>query len=108
MDVLMPRLDGLDAAERIRRLGGRAATLPIIAVTANAIVGDRERYLDAGMNDYVSKPVDTIELAAALERQCGRRLDLSAVGGLQPSPMTVENEARLAEFVDGIDDTAAA
>jgi signal transduction histidine kinase/DNA-binding response OmpR family regulator len=109
MDILMPRLDGIGAVQRIRRLGGRARTVPIIAVTANAIKGDRERYLSAGMNDYLSKPIDTAELAAALARQCGHRLDLAdAALVADDGPTSDDNEARLTAFVDGLDGTAAA
>ncbi|MCD4676823.1 MAG: response regulator [Desulfobacula sp.] len=58
MDIQMPKLDGLKAAEAIRQLekkkGGR---IPIIALTANAMKGDRERFLKAGMDEYISKPI---------------------------------------------------
>jgi CheY-like chemotaxis protein len=68
MDVMMPMMDGPTAAQRIRELGGRAGGIPIIALTANALVGDRDRYLAAGMTDYLSKPVDVAALYAALGR----------------------------------------
>ena len=55
MDISMPILDGLQATKRIRSLG---KDVPIIAMTANALKGDRERFLDAGMSDYLAKPVD--------------------------------------------------
>lgn len=70
MDVQMPEIDGIAATRMIREFGGASADVPVIAVTANAMKGDRERYLDAGMDDYVSKPIDPSELDAALARQC--------------------------------------
>ena len=71
MDVQMPEMDGVTAAAAIRRLDGPASRIPIIALTANAMKGDRDRYLDAGMNDYVSKPISERLLFAALERAAG-------------------------------------
>ncbi len=68
MDCQMPELDGFEATRRIRRLSGASATVPIVALTANAMQGDRERCLEVGMNDYVTKPVDVGRLAAALQR----------------------------------------
>jgi CheY-like chemotaxis protein len=61
MDVMMPEMDGLDTTRAIRRLS-RFRDLPIIAVTAKAMKGDRERCIEAGAWDYLSKPVDPDEL----------------------------------------------
>lgn len=67
MDMSMPVMDGLEASRRIRSIG-RFRELPIIAMTANAMKGDRETCLAAGMNDHLAKPIDTRELFDALER----------------------------------------
>ncbi len=69
MDVSMPVMDGPTAAGEIRKLQGAPARIPIIALTANAMAGDREAYIAAGMTDYVSKPIDMDTLLAAIARQ---------------------------------------
>ncbi|MBK1700973.1 response regulator [Thiococcus pfennigii] len=67
MDIQMPVMDGLAAARAIRGLPG-GADLPIIAMTAHAMAGDREKTLAAGMNDHITKPVDPVDLFSALVR----------------------------------------
>jgi CheY-like chemotaxis protein len=67
MDVMMPELDGYATMTKIRQMP-TFATLPIIAVTARAMPGDREKSIAAGASDYVTKPVDTDELLACMER----------------------------------------
>ncbi|MDR2988727.1 MAG: HAMP domain-containing protein [Nocardiopsaceae bacterium] len=70
MDVMMPELDGYATTAAIRLIP-EVGNVPIIAVTARAMQGDREKSIDAGMNDYVTKPVDTEELLACMERALG-------------------------------------
>jgi len=66
MDMMMPVMDGLEATQRIRAMHSSAATVPIIAMTANAMESDRERCLKAGMNDYISKPIKAADLQQLL------------------------------------------
>ena len=70
MDVLMPEMDGLEATRQIRnpQSAVRNHQIPIIAMTANAMQGDREKCMEAGMNDYVSKPISPNALAEALDK----------------------------------------
>ncbi|PJF34936.1 MAG: hypothetical protein CUN49_13155 [Candidatus Thermofonsia Clade 1 bacterium] len=65
MDISLPQMDGLTATRRIKATP-ELQHIPIIALTAHAMVGDRERALEAGCDDYVSKPIDLRELATKL------------------------------------------
>ncbi|WP_349569142.1 response regulator [Azotobacter salinestris] len=67
MDCQMPVMDGFEATRRIRQAG--FAELPILAMTANAMAGDRERCLDAGMNAHIAKPIDVAQLFITLNQQ---------------------------------------
>jgi CheY-like chemotaxis protein/anti-sigma regulatory factor (Ser/Thr protein kinase) len=68
MDMQMPVVDGLEGTRRIRALAGPKSRIPVIAMTANAMSGDRQICLDAGMDDYVTKPVTRASLALMLQR----------------------------------------
>ena len=65
LDIMMPEMDGIDTMRVIRKLP-QCASLPIVAVTAKAMKGDREKCIEAGAWDYLSKPVDTEQLLSLL------------------------------------------
>jgi CheY-like chemotaxis protein len=71
MDVQMPEMDGLEATAAIRARELPGHRIPIIAITAHAGQGDLERCLEAGMDDYIRKPIQAAELFAAIEGRCG-------------------------------------
>ena len=68
MDCQMPEMDGFEATAAIRTLDDPSRRIPIIALTANAMKGDSERCIEAGMDDYLSKPIDLIKLSDVLQR----------------------------------------
>ena len=72
MDMQMPVMDGIEATKVIRA-DPRFETLPIVAMTANAMAVDRDRCLEAGMNDHIAKPIDPDQLFKVLLRWTGRR-----------------------------------
>ena len=69
MDLQLPDIDGVEALARLRA-DERSASLPILALTAQAMEGDRERFLAAGFDGYLSKPVDISEFVATVKRYC--------------------------------------
>ena len=71
MDVQLPGIDGVEARVRLRR-DVRTETIPVLALTAQAMHGDRERFLEAGFDGYLSKPMDVAELLRTVEGYCGR------------------------------------
>jgi CheY-like chemotaxis protein/HPt (histidine-containing phosphotransfer) domain-containing protein len=92
MDCHMPEMDGYEATAAIRKLNGELARIPIIAMTARAMKGDREACMAAGMDDYVSKPINPDELFAALERQC-RRTEMPELPGCADVVLGSHNSA---------------
>ena len=88
MDVRMPEMDGYEATKAIRRAErGKDRHIPIVAMTAHAIKGDRERCLDAGMDEYLSKPISSSKLLDILEDIVRAR------GGERRAPVDLEKNA---------------
>jgi len=98
MDCQMPVLDGYAATREIRRQA-RWATLPVIAMTANAMVGDRDKALAAGMNDHIAKPIKVEEMFATLARW----IRPDSAGAEAPGPAHGEAARDPLAGVDGID-----
>ena len=71
MDVQLPGINGVAALERLRQ-NERTASIPVLALTAQAMSGDRERFLEAGFDGYLAKPVDVGELIDAVREHCDR------------------------------------
>jgi two-component system cell cycle response regulator DivK len=72
MDIQLPDIEGVEALRRLRG-DERTASVPVVALTAQAMHGDRERFLAAGFDDYLPKPVDIVDLVATVKRHCEGR-----------------------------------
>jgi CheY-like chemotaxis protein len=94
----MPEMDGVSAAAAIRALPGEHGGAPIVAVTANAMVGDRERYLAAGFDDYLAKPMHLDQLQEIIARWTHRPLGSMDGSGAKPAM----DPARAAELRDSL------
>ncbi|MDP9271216.1 MAG: response regulator [Chloroflexota bacterium] len=73
MDIRLPDMDGLEALRRLR-MDERTASILVLAITAQAMKGDRERFKEAGFDGYLSKPLDIDELLATVARHCAGRI----------------------------------
>ncbi len=106
MDMQMPVMDGISATEAIRALGGKFAELPIVAMTANAMVSDREACLAAGMNDHLGKPIEPEELWNKLLRWIKPRpaTDIKILPVRQSG--TEEAELLIPTDIEGLNTTA--
>jgi len=106
MDMQMPRLDGLEATRRIRALPGAKAGVVIVAMTANAMDGDRATCLEAGMDDYLAKPIDRHRLSQMLDRWIFRlaasRAPLSAEAAEETGPVPLIDATAQAELAEAL------
>jgi PAS domain S-box-containing protein len=95
MDCQMPEMDGFTAAAAIRARNDTVREVPIIAMTANAMKGDRERCLAAGMDDYIAKPIDPKDLAAKIAKWCAGAADIRRRGS-EPVAEMLETDRAVA------------
>ncbi len=102
MDVSMPVMDGPTAARAIRKLPRPIGTTPIIALTANAMAGDRESYLADGMSDYVSKPIDIDDLLSAIARQAPGAPGSMVASGVDRAAAVVASSASDTAALDAL------
>lgn len=82
MDIQMPEMDGSETTQRIRKGEGYRNHIPIVAITAHALKGDRERFLSAGMDEYISKPVEITELFSVIDKYAKKKLEYSVLNSL--------------------------
>ncbi|MGV6802020.1 MAG: response regulator [bacterium] len=85
MDMHMPEMDGMEATKAIRQLSGDVASIPIVALTANAMKTDRDICIEAGMNDFLTKPFEPEDLTGLIDRWAG--LQKKEAEAIQSSPM---------------------
>ena len=111
-DVQMPKMDGPTATAKIRSLPDPVGAIPVIALTANAMHGDRKRYLAMGMTDYISKPIDHLALYSAISRCTNAampEIKEPAFPGMpdndsESAPLSPEATAALDDLIGKLDD----
>jgi CheY-like chemotaxis protein len=103
MDIQMPRMDGVEATRRIRAAGGARGRVPIVALTAHAIASEREAYLAAGLDDYLSKPFKPAALREIMARWTGdSRAEAAPASGCGDLPAELIDSARLRDLAQVI------
>ncbi|MDR1841092.1 MAG: response regulator [Holophagales bacterium] len=105
MDHRMPKMDGVEATKRIRTLGDEDPyfrTVPIIALTANAVSGMEDMFLQSGLNDFISKPIDTVKLNSVLEKWLPKN---KQIGASMETPVlsAAKEPTDIALEIDGVD-----
>ncbi|MEW6363579.1 MAG: response regulator [Acidobacteriota bacterium] len=100
MDLSMPGMDGFETAREIRRVEGSDRQTPVVAMTAHAMRGDRERYLSAGMDDYLGKPFRLADIRAVVEKHCRLRSDGAVEAEAAPAPADRGTEGRTGVTLD--------
>lgn len=98
MDHMMPVMDGVEAMHRIRALGGHNATVPVVALTANAVHGIRSMFISEGFDDYISKPIEIRQLASTLKKLLPSSLVHASVGKQWQSP----TDGKTPDITDGL------
>ena len=81
MDQMMPEMDGVETARRIRAMGGKYAVIPIIALTANTVKGTKEYLLDSGIDDYLTKPIEIPEMDVILRKWIREKEEMPPAAG---------------------------
>jgi CheY-like chemotaxis protein/HPt (histidine-containing phosphotransfer) domain-containing protein len=102
MDHMMPRMDGIETTARIRQMGDAGSyfkQVPIIALTANAVSGTKEMFMKSGFDDFLSKPIDIVELSAILERWIPEEKQEAAAGG----EVVMKQDSDISIEINGLD-----
>jgi CheY-like chemotaxis protein len=100
MDHMMPEMDGVEAVKIIRALGGKHADLPIVALTANAIIGAKEMFLQNGFNDFISKPIEVSKLNSVLSKWLPSEKQIKAEPPTEPA---TSEDAEIEIVITGVD-----